>query len=64
MCSHGSTIGQLDSEALFYLRSRGIDPLEARNILIRAFINELVDNTKISDEALDMIYSVFNKFNL
>lgn len=64
MCSHGSTIGQLDSEALFYLRSRGIDPLEARNLLIRAFINELVDNTKISDEALDMIYTVFKKFNL
>lgn len=41
-CSHGATIGQLDSEALFYLRSRGIGCEEARAFLIHAFASEVV----------------------
>ncbi|MBT8141185.1 MAG: Fe-S cluster assembly protein SufD [Gammaproteobacteria bacterium] len=36
-CAHGATVGQLDEQALFYLRSRGIDPDEAEKILIAAF---------------------------
>ena len=39
-CSHGATVGELDDEALFYLRSRGIDPAEARDILVMAFLAE------------------------
>jgi Fe-S cluster assembly protein SufD len=46
-CNHGSTIGQLDEEALFYLRSRGIDENEARNLLVFAFASEIVDRMKI-----------------
>lgn len=42
-CSHGSTIGQLDDDALFYLRSRAIGEQEARNLLIGAFASELID---------------------
>ncbi len=45
-CNHGSTIGQLDEEALFYLRSRGIGEAEARGLLIYAFASELVDRIK------------------
>jgi Fe-S cluster assembly protein SufD len=45
-CNHGSTIGQLDENALFYLRSRGIDVEEARNILTYAFASELVYRIK------------------
>jgi Fe-S cluster assembly protein SufD len=41
-CKHGSTTGQLDAEALFYLRSRGIGLAEARGLLTRAFAGELV----------------------
>lgn len=41
-CSHGATIGQLDEDAIFYLRARGIDPADARRLLINAFANELV----------------------
>ncbi len=37
-CSHGATIGQLDADALYYLRSRGIDPNGARQLLLKAFI--------------------------
>jgi Fe-S cluster assembly protein SufD len=41
-CKHGSTTGQLDPMALFYLRSRGIGEKEARSLLSRAFAAELV----------------------
>lgn len=46
-CNHGSTIGQLDEEALFYLRARGIGEKEARNMLVSAFASEIVDRMKI-----------------
>jgi Fe-S cluster assembly protein SufD len=46
-CSHGSTIGQLDEEALFYLRARGMSESEARTLLIYAFASEVVDRMKI-----------------
>jgi Fe-S cluster assembly protein SufD len=39
-CSHGAAVGELDSEQLFYLRSRGIPDAEARSILVRAFLAE------------------------
>src|SRR5690606_11692717 len=42
-CAHGTTIGQLDPEALFYLVSRGIDRREATTLLSMAFINTLVE---------------------
>jgi Fe-S cluster assembly protein SufD len=42
-CSHGSTIGKLDEEALFYLRSRGLSPSEARAMLTRGFVAEICD---------------------
>jgi Fe-S cluster assembly protein SufD len=46
-CNHGSTIGQLDEEALFYLRARGIGADEARNLLVYAFASEIVERMKI-----------------
>ena len=42
-CSHGATAGALDDEALFYLRTRGIDRASARRLLVEAFLIELVD---------------------
>lgn len=42
-CSHGATVGELDPEQLFYLRSRGIPDSEARSILVRAFLAEALD---------------------
>ena len=42
-CAHGSTIGELDKDALFYLRSRGIDEMAARQLLISAFLDEALD---------------------
>lgn len=46
-CSHGSTIGQLDPDALFYLCSRGISYGEARNILTAAFAQEILEQMKV-----------------
>ncbi|MGH7797712.1 MAG: Fe-S cluster assembly protein SufD [Candidatus Binatia bacterium] len=46
-CSHGSTIGQLDPDALFYLRSRGLGPDEARSLLCFAFASDIVGRIKI-----------------
>lgn len=46
-CNHGSTIGQIEAEPLFYLRSRGIGEEEARNLLIHAFASEIVDRMKV-----------------
>ncbi len=42
-CSHGATVGELDAEQLFYLRSRGVPETEARAMLIRAFLTEAID---------------------
>ena len=47
-CSHGSTVGQLDRDALFYLRSRGIDSAEAQSLLCYAFASEVVSRVKIA----------------
>jgi Fe-S cluster assembly protein SufD len=41
-CSHGSTVGQLNDEALFYMRQRGISEAEARLLLKQAFANEVI----------------------
>ncbi|HSJ95749.1 MAG TPA: Fe-S cluster assembly protein SufD, partial [Myxococcota bacterium] len=41
-CSHGSTIGQLEEDALFYLRARGLDAEAARALLVRAFVGEIL----------------------
>ncbi len=45
-CTHGATIGQMAEEALFYLRSRGIDEVAARKLLLRAFASECLDRMK------------------
>ena len=42
-CSHGTTVGQIDADALFYLRSRGIDEDRARDLLTRAFALEMLE---------------------
>lgn len=42
-CSHGATIGRLDQEALFYLRSRGVSEVDARALLIAGFAQEVID---------------------
>ena len=45
-CAHGSSTGALDKDALFYLRSRGLDVLSAKALLVRGFATELLDLVK------------------
>ncbi len=43
-CSHGATTGQIDREAMFYLRSRGLNEAQAKKILMSAFVSELLES--------------------
>ena len=48
-CSHGCTIGQLDEDSLFYMRTRGIPEKEARGLLLYAFANDALEKIKIPE---------------
>jgi len=62
VCSHGCTIGAIDEKALFYLRSRGITEKEAINLLITAFLNELITNIE-NNEIKMKLSNLFLKNN-
>jgi Fe-S cluster assembly protein SufD len=46
-CTHGAAIGQLDEDAIFYLRARGLTFAEARDLLIHAFAGEIIERVQI-----------------
>jgi len=48
-CTHGATVGQLDPNQVFYLRSRGLSESEARNLLTYAFAGDIVQRIKLED---------------
>ena len=48
-CSHGSTTGQIDEEALFYIRQRGINKRDAQLLQLYAFTGEIIDSIKIPE---------------
>jgi Fe-S cluster assembly protein SufD len=51
-CAHGSAIGELDKDALFFLRSRGLDEASARYLLVAGFIEQVlahIDNDAMAD---------------
>jgi len=48
-CSHGATVGELDETQLFYLMARGIDEASARNLLVQAFLYEVLDKITSDD---------------
>ena len=60
-CAHGSSTGTLDKDALFYLRSRGLDVLSAKALLVRGFATELLDIVK-HDETRDFITDRFDSW--
>ena len=60
-CTHGATVGQIDEEALFYLRARGIDEENARSLLVNAFTNDILDFIKIDELKSKMNEIVFQK---
>ena len=48
-CTHGATVGQLDDDSLFYLRSRGIDADSARSLLIYGFANDIIGRVEVPE---------------
>lgn len=46
-CAHGATVGQLDDEALFYLRTRGLNTLQAKGLLIQAFVADRIESVPL-----------------
>ena len=46
-CTHGAAIGQLDDDAIFYLRARGLTYAEARDMLIHAFAGQILDGVQV-----------------
>ena len=48
-CTHGATIGQIEESQLFYLRSRGIDPVAAHSMLVHAFANETIAEIRVPE---------------
>ncbi len=48
-CTHGATVGQLDDDSLFYLRSRGVDEEAARSLLVYGFANDIIARVETAD---------------
>jgi len=62
-CTHGATIGQLDTEAAFYLQSRGIGRQEARSMLTYAFAQDILDRIKVPALKESLEKTLFEKFH-
>lgn len=60
-CTHGSTIGQLDDDAIFYLRSRGIGADAARSLLTYAFASDIVERIKVESVRQDLEELLFHR---
>ena len=60
-CSHGSTTGALQKDALFYIRSRGIDMESATSLLVHGFASEIIESVE-NDKIRDQIIKYFNKW--
>lgn len=62
-CSHGATVGQLEEEELFYLLSRGINELLAKNLLTYGFAEEIVNKIEIESIKKQLDEAVLNRLN-
>lgn len=62
-CSHGSTTGQLDEDAIFYLRARGLSEKSARKLIVSAFINDVIEKTKNEDFSKYIQQILHERFN-
>ena len=57
VCAHGATVGELDDNQLFYLKSRGIPENKARQMLIRAFLKDII-NESVDNQYHDYIFGL------
>jgi Fe-S cluster assembly protein SufD len=63
-CAHGATVGQLDAEEVFYLRSRGLDEKSARSLLTYAFAAEIIDKIPVASLVRQLRHTVMEKTQL
>ncbi len=63
-CSHGCTVGQLDKNALFYLKSRGIPEKEATALLMYGFANNILESVKIPEIKTRINHIIANKLGV
>ncbi len=59
-CSHGTSTGKIDTEALFYLKARGIGEDNARKLLLQAFAQELINKIEI-DSLKERVLDLFER---
>jgi Fe-S cluster assembly protein SufD len=62
-CSHGATLGRLDENALFYMRTRGIGEAEARQLLVHAFASAMVERLPLPELRTEMREHLFAKIS-
>lgn len=62
-CSHGATIGKLDQEAYFYIRSRGVEDKIAQSMLIHAFVSDVIEAVNIEPMRDQLNHKLFEKLN-
>jgi Fe-S cluster assembly protein SufD len=62
-CSHGSTTGQLDDEAIFYLRARGLSEKSAKQLMLTAFMSDVLDKITIPSVKAKAFKTINERFN-
>lgn len=62
-CSHGSTTGQLDDEAIFYLRARGLSEKSATQLMLTAFMSDVLDKITIPEVKAKAFKTINKRFN-
>ncbi len=62
-CSHGSTTGQLDDEAIFYLRARGLSEKSAKQLMLTAFMSDVLDKITIPEVKAKVSKIINQRFN-
>jgi len=63
-CTHGATSGQIDADEMFYLRSRGITPAVAQQLIVKGFLNEVIERLEqpaIADHLRALIDEKFSR---
>jgi Fe-S cluster assembly protein SufD len=62
-CTHGAAVGQLDEEALFYLKARGLDAKAARDMLIHAYAGEVLERVSIPELQAQVMRQLFRQLD-
>ena len=55
ICSHGATVGELDDDQLFYLKSRGVPEKKSKQILITAFLKDII-NESVDEDIQNIVF--------